>query len=172
MDASKTLSGVALDFSSSEAIAASIAATPQATEAKTDTWNCSFATNCVEVYKLNFTQTDTLSIAVSSITGGSVLRLAFYSGTALNGTNLLNGSTNERTCPSPPTAGNQDVGDSTSVAIPSTGVYTLTVGRDWGASLSGSGTFSLNLSTTLASMTGFTKISTDAATQATGMSCP
>ncbi|TGK00349.1 hypothetical protein EHQ53_09580 [Leptospira langatensis] len=172
LDASKTLSGVALDFSSSEAIAAAAAAVPTATETQSDTWTCSFSTNCMEVYKLSFTQTDTLSIAVSSVTGGSVLRLAFYSGTALNGTNLLNGSTNERTCPAPPTAGNQDQPDSTSLAIPSTGIYTLTVGRDWGASLSGTGTFSLNLSTTQSSMTGFTKTATDIATQATGMSCP
>ncbi|WP_010515905.1 hypothetical protein [Leptospira licerasiae] len=163
LDASKTISGVAMDFSFSEMIALS---TPQSTESDSDSWNCAFSINCQNVYSLNFNQADTLTIAVSSVTGSSVVRLAVFSGTTLNGTNLINGSTTDRECVG------QDTNDTVAVSIPSAGPYSLTVGRDWNYSAGASGTYSLNLSSSLVSMLGFTKTSSNTATQSTGFSCP
>ncbi|PJZ23990.1 hypothetical protein CH352_18190 [Leptospira hartskeerlii] len=140
--------------------------TPKSTEADSDSWNCAPSTDCQNVYSLNFNQADTLTIAVSSVTGSSVVRLAVFSGTALNGTNLLNGATTDKEC------NGQDVGETATVSIPSAGPYSLTVGRDWGNSMLGAGTYSLSLSSTLVSMLGFTKTSSNTATQSSGYSCP
>lgn len=163
LDASKTISGVAMDFSFSEMIALS---TPQSTESDSDSWSCAFSINCQNVYSLNFNQADTVTITVSSVTGNSTIRLALFSGSVLNGTNLLNGATTDREC------GVQNAGDTAAVSIPSAGPYSLTVGRDWGNSMEDSGTYSLNLSSSLVSMLGFTKTSSNTATQSTGFSCP
>lgn len=163
LDASKTISGVAMDLSFSTYIDLS---TPKSSESNSDSWHCSLSINCQNVYTLNFNQADTVTISVSSVTGDSVVRLAMYSGSTLNGTNLINGATTDRECYG------QNISDTIAVSIPSAGPYSLTVGRDWGNSVDAFGTYSLNLSSTLVSMVGFTKTSSNTATQSSGYSCP
>ncbi|MGJ4747831.1 hypothetical protein ACQV5M_15845 [Leptospira sp. SA-E8] len=140
--------------------------TPKSTESESDSWKCAIGTDCQNVYSLNFNQADTLTIAVSSVTGYSVVRLAVFSGTALNGTNLINGATTDKEC------NGQNIGETATVSIPSAGPYSLTVGRDWGHSMEDSGSYLLSLSSTLISMSGFIKTSSNTATQSTGYSCP
>ncbi|TGM95626.1 hypothetical protein EHR06_18125 [Leptospira dzoumogneensis] len=140
--------------------------TPQSHQASSDYWHCSLSINCQNVYSLNLNQADTVTISVSSITGDSVVRLALYSGSTLNGTNLINGATTDREC------GGQNISDTIAVSIPSAGPYSLAVGRDWGNSADAFGTYSLSLSSTLVSMSEFAKISSNTATQSSGYSCP
>ncbi|WP_244280547.1 hypothetical protein [Leptospira saintgironsiae] len=161
-DASKSLPGAAVDLSFSQIIFS----TPQSNQASSDYWHCSLSINCQNVYSLNLNQADTVTIAVNSVTGDSVVRLALFSGSALNGTNLINGATTDREC------GGQNISDTIAVSIPSAGPYSLAVGRDWGNSADASGTYMLTLSSTLVSMSEFAKIYSNTATQSSGYSCP
>ncbi|EQA43785.1 hypothetical protein LEP1GSC050_1854 [Leptospira broomii serovar Hurstbridge str. 5399] len=145
----------------------------QSSQSVNDSWACPSLTNCQNVYDTQFVLSDTLTITVSAVTGASVLRLSVYGpGSALSGTNLINGSVNDRTCPSPPTNSNQNVGDSISLPISTLGVYRIAVGRDWGSSAGSSGTYTLKLSTTKSSMTSLLKTVTNTATLSSGMQCP
>ncbi|PJZ68973.1 hypothetical protein CH373_07850 [Leptospira perolatii] len=138
-----------------------------------DSWSCSSLVNCQNVYDVEFTATDTLTISVTSVTNASVLRLALYApNVPLNGTNFLNGSTNDRTCPNPPTYLNQDQPDTVTTSITSTGVYQVVVGRDWNSSANSGGNYTLTLTTTASVMTNFTKTASNIPTQSTGMQCP
>ncbi len=169
LDASHAVTGVVLD-SSYSAYEASI--TPQSSIPYSDSWTCAFSTDCQNVYDVNFSQADTLNIAITSVTGTSVARVSVYApGSALSGTNLLNGTTYDQVCPSASYA-NQDVDVTTSASIPSAGVYRVAIGRDWGNSAGATGTYHLSLTTSSSIMTGFTKTVSDTATLSSGMSCP
>ncbi|EPG76503.1 hypothetical protein LEP1GSC058_1377 [Leptospira fainei serovar Hurstbridge str. BUT 6] len=145
----------------------------QSTQSINDSWTCPSLTNCQNVYDTQFVLTDVLTITISAVTGASVLRLSVYGpGSALNGTNLLNGSVNDRTCPSPPTNANQNVGDSISTTISTLGVYRIAVGRDWGSSAGSSGNYTLKVNTTKSSMTSLVKTVTNTVTLSSGMQCP
>lgn len=138
-----------------------------------DSWTCSLSVNCQNVYDLDFTQTDTLSISITAVTGDSVVRLSVFGpSSGLNGINLINSSYNDHVCPNPPTLANQNQGVSTSVAIASIGTYRIAIGRDWGSSAGDSGNFDLTLSTASGTLGSLTKTVTNAATQSSGMQCP
>ncbi|PJZ77307.1 hypothetical protein CH365_09315 [Leptospira neocaledonica] len=157
------MSGAALDLSFSTYIDLS---TPKSDETESGSWHCALSVDCQNVYSLNFNQADTVTISVSSVTGDSALRLAVYSGSTLNGTNLINGLTTDRECNA------YNIGDTVAVSIPSAGPYSITIGRDWDNSADAFGTYSLNLSSTLVSMVGLIKTSSNTATQSSGYSCP
>ncbi|TGK19322.1 hypothetical protein EHO61_07575 [Leptospira fluminis] len=158
------------------ASAGTAAAIPVSTQTISgDSWTCNLALypNCENIYDVPVTAADTLSIAVTAVTGTSVVRLAVYApGSALSGTNVLNGGTTDHTCPSPPTNANQNQSVTISQALSTLGTYRIAVGRDWGSSAGGSGTYTLTLTTTQSSMTAYTKTASNVNSQATGMSCP
>ena len=125
------------------ALEARIAALESATNTFTIAggWNCAIGVSCQDVYDFVFPANTSVTIAVSGITGSSVLRLGVFGpGVALSGTNLLTGSNRDRMC-----AG-QNTSDSITFDTTSAGLYRIAVGRDWGSSAGASGTYSLTVS--------------------------
>ena len=132
-------------------------------------WICAAGEDCQDVYDLYLAANTTLTISVSSVTGGSTLRLSLHGpGVPLNGTNLLNSSTNDRECQP------QNTGETLApVFLGAAGTYRLAVGRDWGFSSGASGTFQLDVSSDI-DMGGGSGLQTvdDVNSQATGATCP
>jgi hypothetical protein len=125
------------------ALEARIAALESATNTFTVAggWNCAIGVSCQDVYDFVFPANTSVTIAVSGITGNSVLRLGVFGpGVALSGTNLLTGSNRDRMC-----AG-QNASDSITFDTTSAGLYRIAVGRDWDNSAGAAGTYSLTVS--------------------------
>jgi hypothetical protein len=130
------------------------------------TWTCDTGVSCQDVYDFTFSAGSTVSIAVSAVTGNSVLRLSLFGpGVALDGVNLLMGEANDRLCTG------QDEGETVAYAIATTGKYSLAVGRDWGQSAGADGTYSLDV-TSATSFTVGTQTAEDTASLASGADCP
>jgi hypothetical protein len=103
-------------------------------------WTCSVGVSCQDVYDISFAAGSNVTVAVNAVTGASVLRLAaFAPGTALTGANLLTGPASDRQCVG------QNVSDSVTFRAPTSGVYRIAVGRDWGSSAGASGTYTLTV---------------------------
>jgi hypothetical protein len=131
-------------------------------------WNCLAGETCQDVFDFEFLQPNTtVTIAVSNVTGTSVLRLALRGpGVPLDGTNLLNGTPNDRTCVP------QDTSDSAGplLAAPA-GVYRLAVGRDGPTSFLGAGSYTVRI-TTDKPFTIVGQSANNAPSRAAGTSCP
>jgi len=151
--------------------------TPTSSSVINDSWSCSFGVTCQNVYDYYLIpgSGDTLNVNVTAVTGTSVARMSVFGpGVALNGTNLINGSTNDHICPNPPGAGNQDAALSGSVnPLSATGTYRIAIGRDWGNSGGAAGTYTLNVSLTSGATFYFvSKTVSNTATQSSWLSCP
>ena len=149
------------------ALEARIAALESATNTFTVAggWNCAFLVNCQDVYDFVFPANTSVTIAVSGITGNSVLRLGVFGpGVALSGTNLLTGSNKDRMC------GGQNTSDSITFDTTSAGLYRIAVGRDWGSSAGAAGSYSLAVSGNH-QFTAHGITANDAASEATGTVC-
>jgi hypothetical protein len=149
------------------ALEARIAALESATNTFTVAggWNCAFLVNCQDVYDFVFPANTSVTIAVSGITGNSVLRLGVFGpGVALSGTNLLTGSNKDRMC-----AG-QNASDSITFDTTSAGLYRIAVGRDWGSSAGAAGSYSLTVSGNH-QFTAHGITANDVASEATGTVC-
>ncbi len=125
------------------ALEARIAALESATNTFTVAggWNCAIGVSCQDVYDFVFPANTSVTIAVSGITGNSVLRLGVFGpGVALSGTNLLTGSNRDPMC-----AG-QNASDSITFDTTTAGLYRIAVGRDWDTSAGAAGSYSLTVS--------------------------
>ncbi len=111
-----------------------------ATWSGTGGWSCASGVSCQDVYDVTLPAGTVATLAVSSVTGSSVPRLAaFAPGQALTSASLLTGTTSDRSCVS------QNTSDSVTFKAPTTGTYRLAVGRDWGSSAGASGTYAVSL---------------------------
>lgn len=94
-----------------------------------------------------------LNVSVTKVSAGSVSQIALYApGVALGGANLLTGTTNELRCATLSgctnpvyAAGEHKNG----VTAATTVTYRVAVTRNWGISCGGSGTFRLDVTSTL-----------------------
>ena len=110
----------------------------------TGSWNSLDGVTTQDVYEYTFTAGSVLDVAVFAVSGSSVVRLALFApGEGFDGINLLLGAAYDMQCQGQ----NQTV--QTSVTIPTTGVYQLAVGRDWGSSAGATGEYTLAISSTL-----------------------
>ena len=106
-----------------------------------DSWACDTGETCQDVYEIDLAAGQTVTVAVTDITGASVPRLALFApGVPLNGTNLFTGSNNDRECVG------QNEEDSASATATVTGTYRFVIGRDWGSSAGADGTYSFTVS--------------------------
>lgn len=105
-------------------------------------WQCPSANvNCQDVFDFDVPANTTITIAVSNITGNSVLRLsAFAPGQSLNGVNMLVGSQREQRCS---TVDNQGI--TTSIRAVVAGRYRVAVVRDFLESAGLSGNYRLSV---------------------------
>lgn len=128
-------------------------------------WNCAAGTSCQDVYDITFDATSNVTLAVTAVTGASVLRLgAFAPGTALTGANLLTGLSSDRQCVG------QDTSDSVTFRAIAAGVYRIAVARDWGSSAGAGGTYTLTVTSTRPLVPGSQTVS-DAPSGAAGSRC-
>jgi hypothetical protein len=138
-------------------------ATP--TYTTTSSWACASGVSCQDVYDITFAAGADVTIAVTGITGASVLRLgAFGPGTALSGANLLTGPSSDRMCRA------QNVSDTVTFRALTAGVYRIAVGRDWGSSAGASGNYTLTVTST-SPLTSPSQTVNDAPSMATGTRC-
>src|SRR5262245_4873934 len=129
-------------------------------------WTCAVGVSCQDVYDIGLDAGTQLSIAVTSVTGNSVVRLAaFAPGVALNGINLLTGGQVDRQCVG------QNICDSLVVAASASGTYRIAIGRDWGQSAGASGTYHLHLTSDLPFRTPMLTVD-NLASQAASSGCP
>jgi hypothetical protein len=129
-------------------------------------WACGSGVSCQDVFDFTTLTSTTVTVAVSSITGASVPRLALFDGSALNTTNRLNGGLTDRRCVG------QNANDSaTSPALP-TGLHRAAVGRDWGASAGASGTYTVTITTPNAPLSIAGQTANDVASSFATTSCP
>lgn len=129
-------------------------------------WTCGAGDDCQDVYDLSIPAGADLVINITSVTGASVPRLALFGpGSPLNGTNLLNGSSNDRQCVG------QNANDSVAVVAGDAGVYRLAVGRDWGESAGASGEYTLTVTSSLA-FVPLGQTADNTASLAAGTQCP
>jgi hypothetical protein len=128
-------------------------------------WSCG-GHDCQDVYDVTVQAGATVTIAVTAVTGNSVVRLAaFGPGVGLDGTNLLTGLSEDRQCV------DQDASDTTSFTAATAGTYRIAVGRDYGSSAGSSGTYTLTV-TVNGSLTFIGQTADDAPPSSTGMTCP
>lgn len=105
-------------------------------------WSCAIGVSCQDVYDLTLPASSRVTVAVASVSGASVVRLAAFSpGMALSGKNLMTGRSVDRRC------GGQDASDAVTIRAVGAGVYRIAVARDWGASAGASGTYTLTVTT-------------------------
>jgi len=134
----------------------------------TGSWICPAGSTCQDLYEFTTVAPTTMTVAVSSVLGGSVTRLAvFDGGDAPNTTNRLNGNTADRRC-----AGPNQSDTATSATLP-LGKHLVAVGRDAATSLpGGSGLYLLTITTPNAPLFAGGQISNDTATQLSSTTCP
>jgi len=107
-------------------------------------WFCLLGESCQDVYEFSIGEPGSAIIDVSSITGGSTLRLALYApNVSLGETNLLTGTQNDLECIG------QNTDFTTTVNLPYAGVYQLAIGRDWGSSSGFNGLYTLQFYTSV-----------------------
>lgn len=135
-------------------------------------WTCASGTDCQDVFDITVTAGSVLTIRVTNVSDGSVSQLALYGpGVALGGTNLLTGSTKESFCRagtgcSDFTGGEQAL----NVLAAAAGTYRVAVTRNWGKSCGSSGTYKLDVTSTVAFVVVGQTIS-DQKTLASGAEC-
>lgn len=126
-------------------------------------WACGVGVDCQDVYDFVITNpiaADGLTVAVTAITGNSAIRLAVFGpGSALNGTNLINGGTTDHRCVAFDTNDSVTVNNQTT-----TGTYRVAIGRDNANSAGTSGTYSLSVSLSAAKLASSGQTVNDTAT--------
>jgi hypothetical protein len=106
-----------------------------------DAWTCAAGVSCQDVFDFNTLVSTTVTVAVSGVTGNSVVRMAVFDGSALNTTNRLNGNLADRKCAA------QNANDSaTSASLPA-GLHRIAIGRDWLTSGGASGNYAVTITT-------------------------
>jgi hypothetical protein len=106
-----------------------------------DAWACAISVSCQDVFDFNTLVSTTVTVAVSGVTGNSVVRMAVFDGSALNTTNRLNGNLADRKCAA------QNANDSaTSASLPA-GLHRIAIGRDWNTSSGASGNYAVTITT-------------------------
>jgi hypothetical protein len=118
------------------------------------------------VYDFTTLTSTLVTVAVTSVTGHSVVRMAVFDGSALNTTNRLNGKPTDRMCVA------QNTNDSATSASLPTGLHRIAIGRDWNSSVSASGTYLVTISTANAPLSPNGSTSNDTASQLSGGTCP
>jgi hypothetical protein len=135
------------------------------TFAVSDGWNCASGVSCQDVYDVALAANSDVTIAVTGVTGASVLRLgAFAPGVALSEANLLTGLASDRQCVG------QNTSDGVTFRAVSAGVYRIAVARDWGSSAGASGTYVLTVTSTQP-LTAGGQTAGDAPSGAAGSNC-
>lgn len=129
-------------------------------------WNCASGVNCQDVYDFTTVTSTPVTVAVTSVTGNSVVRMAVFDGNALNTTNRLNGKLTDRMCVA------QNTNDSVTSANLPTGLHRIAIGRDFGSSLGTNGTYFVTISTANAPLSPNGSTSNDTASQLSGGACP
>jgi hypothetical protein len=132
-----------------------------------NTWVCPVGVSCQDVYDFTTLAPTPITVAVTAVTGPSIVRMAVFNGSALNTTNLLNGNTADRRCVGP------DQSDSaTSTLLPSV-LHRIAVGRD-GASFPGSGLgmYRVTITTPSTPLVPGGQTSYDTPTQLSNTTCP
>ena len=108
-------------------------------------WNCASGVSCVDVYDFTFAANSDITIAVTAVTGASVLRLGAYNpGVTISGANLLTGPAADRMCVG------QNTSDTVLYRAVGAGTHRIGIGRDWGSSAGASGTYTLTVSSSAA----------------------
>jgi hypothetical protein len=129
-------------------------------------WDCAISQICQDVYDFDLQDGSDVEVIVHTVTGASVPRLALFGpGIPLDGINLFTGTTNDRLCVG------QDMTDTASVTVSGSGTYRLAVGRDWGLSAGVSGTYVVDVNTSLP-VQPQGQTADDVTSQASGASCP
>lgn len=129
-------------------------------------WVCVEPEDCQDVFDVMIEAGTEVTVAVTQVTGPSVVRLALYGpGMPLGGLNLLTNSTNDRRCAL------ANASDSATALAESTGTYRVAVGRDWGFSSGASGTYTLDVFTDR-ELEPVGQTVDDQPTQASGAQCP
>jgi len=129
-------------------------------------WNCSVSQICQDVYDFDLEDGSDVEVIIHTVTGASVPRLALFGpGIPLDGINLFTGTTDDRLCVG------QDMTDTASVTVSGSGTYRLAVGRDWGLSAGASGTYVVDVNTSLP-VQPQGQTDDDVTSQASGFTCP
>jgi len=130
------------------------------------TWDCDSGETCQDVYEIDLAVGQSVTVAVTDITGFSVPRLALFApGTSLDGENLFTGTDQDRECVG------QNADDAATATVTVSGTYLVVIGRDWGSSAGNAGTYSYTISAQ--GPFGFGDLQQDDVTsQAAGSFCP
>jgi hypothetical protein len=129
-------------------------------------WDCATGESCRDVYDVELPAGVELGIDVLNLGGSSVPMLAVYApGVALDGENKLIGSNNDFTC------SGQDEEIIGTVTTDAAGVWRVAVGRDWGSSSGGAGTYQVVL-TEAGAFNAAVQTVEDVDSEAAGAVCP
>lgn len=129
-------------------------------------WNCAAGVNCQDVYDFTTVASTPVTVAATSVTGNSVIRMAVFDGSTLNTTNRLNSNLADRMCGAP------NANDSATSASLPTGLHRIAIGRDWNSSLGTGGTYFVTISTTNTPLSPNGLTSNDTASLLSSTTCP
>ncbi len=103
-------------------------------------WLCELQQTCEDIYQFRFVENSKVSISIEDVTGMSVLSIDLSSDFGqFGGPNLLNeGNLTYYGC----TLQNEEVSIA-NISISDTGIYNLSIARDWGLSAGFDGTYNL-----------------------------
>ncbi len=115
-------------------------------------WTCATGTNCQDVFNFTVVAGSVFTIRVNTVSSGSVAQLALYGpGVALGGINLLTGTTSELRCTNAGSCTAFTGGEQVNaITLAQGGTYRLAVTREWGNSCGGTGTYRLEVTSTVA----------------------
>jgi hypothetical protein len=115
-------------------------------------WSCLSTQSCQDVFDFEMEAGSVLSIRISNVSAGSVAQIALYGpGTPLGGINLLTGNNKELRCTTGADCNGYTAGEQvTGFTLSQTGVYRLAVTRDWNNSCDPSGTYRVDISSSVA----------------------
>jgi hypothetical protein len=136
-------------------------------------WTCApTGTNCQDVFNFTVTAGSVFTIRVNTVSSGSVAQLALYGpGVSLGGVNLLTGTTKELRCTTGGDCNLFIAGEHVSaITLSQAGTYRLAVTRDWGNSCGGTGTYHLEVTSTVAFQVAGQTVE-DQASLASGFEC-
>jgi hypothetical protein len=125
------------------AVDTSMAADASLTFTMAGAWSCSpTGTDCEDIYDFDVTAASMITVDLTAVTGPSLPRLGLFAGTTTSATNLFTGSSTAACAPT------QDTDYSQGPTLVSPGHYRVTVGRDWGKSVSSDGTYTVKITAT------------------------